>query len=75
LLRRDARTPSGRPLACLILRDKLSVIVKHMLKVSDNDSAETLLRMTALAAGRPAWPPEDRYERGGADDAEQATGP
>lgn len=34
--------------------DKLSVIVEHMLKVSDNDIAETLLRMTALAAGRPA---------------------
>ncbi|GAA3804227.1 D-alanyl-D-alanine carboxypeptidase/D-alanyl-D-alanine-endopeptidase [Streptomyces phyllanthi] len=34
--------------------DKLSTIVKHMLKVSDNDIAETLLRMTALGAGRPA---------------------
>ncbi|MFG2556248.1 D-alanyl-D-alanine carboxypeptidase/D-alanyl-D-alanine-endopeptidase [Streptomyces sp. NPDC048581] len=34
--------------------DKLSKIVKHMLKVSDNDIAETLLRMTALGAGRPA---------------------
>ncbi|WP_225824398.1 D-alanyl-D-alanine carboxypeptidase/D-alanyl-D-alanine-endopeptidase [Streptomyces naphthomycinicus] len=34
--------------------DKLSVIVRHMLKVSDNDVAETLLRTTALAAGRPA---------------------
>ncbi|MFF4398196.1 D-alanyl-D-alanine carboxypeptidase/D-alanyl-D-alanine-endopeptidase [Streptomyces sp. NPDC001480] len=34
--------------------DQLSVIVKHMLKVSDNDIAETLLRMTALASGRPA---------------------
>jgi D-alanyl-D-alanine carboxypeptidase/D-alanyl-D-alanine-endopeptidase (penicillin-binding protein 4) len=33
---------------------KLSGIVKHMLKVSDNDVAETLLRTTALAAGRPA---------------------
>jgi D-alanyl-D-alanine carboxypeptidase/D-alanyl-D-alanine-endopeptidase (penicillin-binding protein 4) len=32
----------------------LSAIVEHMLKVSDNDFAETLLRMTALAAGRPA---------------------
>ncbi|MEV5842912.1 D-alanyl-D-alanine carboxypeptidase/D-alanyl-D-alanine-endopeptidase [Streptomyces sp. NPDC051985] len=32
----------------------LSAVVKHMLKVSDNDIAETLLRMTALAAGRPA---------------------
>ncbi|MFF4703432.1 D-alanyl-D-alanine carboxypeptidase/D-alanyl-D-alanine endopeptidase [Streptomyces sp. NPDC001288] len=32
----------------------LSAIVEHMLKVSDNDSAETLLRATALAAGRPA---------------------
>ncbi len=32
----------------------LSAIVEHMLKVSDNDIAETLLRMTALAAGRPA---------------------
>ncbi|MFJ9627354.1 D-alanyl-D-alanine carboxypeptidase/D-alanyl-D-alanine-endopeptidase [Streptomyces sp. NPDC101175] len=34
--------------------DKLSVLVKHMLKVSDNDYAETLLRMTALGAGRQA---------------------
>ncbi|MFE0455180.1 D-alanyl-D-alanine carboxypeptidase/D-alanyl-D-alanine-endopeptidase [Streptomyces sp. NPDC058914] len=34
--------------------DQLSVIVKHMLKVSDNDIAETLLRTTALTAGRPA---------------------
>ncbi|MEU8930834.1 D-alanyl-D-alanine carboxypeptidase/D-alanyl-D-alanine-endopeptidase [Streptomyces sp. NPDC048409] len=32
----------------------LSAIVEHMLKVSDNDIAETLLRATALAAGRPA---------------------
>ncbi|WP_327406240.1 D-alanyl-D-alanine carboxypeptidase/D-alanyl-D-alanine-endopeptidase [Streptomyces sp. NBC_01288] len=32
----------------------LSSIVEHMLKVSDNDIAETLLRSTALAAGRPA---------------------
>ena len=34
--------------------DQLSVVVRHMLKVSDNDIAETLLRMTALHAGRPA---------------------
>ncbi|MET9832193.1 D-alanyl-D-alanine carboxypeptidase/D-alanyl-D-alanine-endopeptidase [Streptomyces sp. NPDC006385] len=34
--------------------DKLSKIVKHMLKVSDNNIAETLLRMTALGAGRSA---------------------
>ncbi|MET7487226.1 D-alanyl-D-alanine carboxypeptidase/D-alanyl-D-alanine-endopeptidase [Streptomyces sp. NPDC005538] len=34
--------------------EKLSAIVKHMLKVSDNNIAETLLRMTALGAGRPA---------------------
>lgn len=34
--------------------DELSTIVKHMLKVSDNNIAETLLRMTALGAGRPA---------------------
>lgn len=54
LLRRDARTPSAGLLTCLSLRDKLSVIVKHMLEVSDNDSAETPLRTTALAAGRPA---------------------
>ncbi|MEU9456446.1 D-alanyl-D-alanine carboxypeptidase/D-alanyl-D-alanine-endopeptidase [Streptomyces sp. NPDC048277] len=33
---------------------KLSAIVKQMLKVSDNDIAETLLRMTALESGRPA---------------------
>lgn len=33
---------------------KLSGIVEHMLKVSDNNIAETLLRMTALGAGRPA---------------------
>ncbi|MFJ8061941.1 D-alanyl-D-alanine carboxypeptidase/D-alanyl-D-alanine-endopeptidase [Streptomyces sp. NPDC096142] len=32
----------------------LSAVVEHMLKVSDNDIAETLLRMTALGAGRPA---------------------
>jgi D-alanyl-D-alanine carboxypeptidase/D-alanyl-D-alanine-endopeptidase (penicillin-binding protein 4) len=32
----------------------LSAVVEHMLKVSDNDIAETLLRMTALASGRPA---------------------
>ncbi|MGW1617580.1 D-alanyl-D-alanine carboxypeptidase/D-alanyl-D-alanine endopeptidase [Streptomyces sp. NPDC002172] len=31
---------------------KLSAIVEHMLKVSDNDIAETLLRMTAIGAGR-----------------------
>ncbi|GGM95320.1 D-alanyl-D-alanine carboxypeptidase/D-alanyl-D-alanine endopeptidase [Streptomyces fuscichromogenes] len=31
--------------------DTLSTIVKHMLKVSDNDIAETLLRMTAIGAG------------------------
>ncbi|GAB2959027.1 D-alanyl-D-alanine carboxypeptidase/D-alanyl-D-alanine-endopeptidase [Streptomyces pseudoechinosporeus] len=34
--------------------DKLSTTVKHMLKVSDNDIAETLLRQTAIGAGRPA---------------------
>ncbi|MFE3167695.1 D-alanyl-D-alanine carboxypeptidase/D-alanyl-D-alanine-endopeptidase [Streptomyces sp. NPDC059224] len=34
--------------------DVLSAVVEHMLKVSDNDIAETLLRTTALAAGRPA---------------------
>jgi serine-type D-Ala-D-Ala carboxypeptidase/endopeptidase (penicillin-binding protein 4) len=33
---------------------KLSEIVKHMLKVSDSSIAETLLRMTALGAGRQA---------------------
>lgn len=33
---------------------KLSRIVRRMLKVSDNDIAESLLRMTALGAGRPA---------------------
>lgn len=32
----------------------LSDIVHKMIKVSDNDIAETLLRMTALGAGRPA---------------------
>ncbi|MER6421772.1 D-alanyl-D-alanine carboxypeptidase/D-alanyl-D-alanine-endopeptidase [Streptomyces sp. NPDC001137] len=32
----------------------LSDIVHHMLKVSDNNIAETLLRMTALGAGQPA---------------------
>lgn len=32
----------------------LSDLVHHMIKVSDNNYAETLLRMTALAAGRPA---------------------
>ncbi|MER6534213.1 D-alanyl-D-alanine carboxypeptidase/D-alanyl-D-alanine-endopeptidase [Streptomyces sp900105755] len=32
--------------------DRLSAIVEHMLKVSDNDIAETLLRMTAIGAGR-----------------------
>ncbi|MFG2574120.1 D-alanyl-D-alanine carboxypeptidase/D-alanyl-D-alanine-endopeptidase [Streptomyces sp. NPDC048481] len=32
----------------------LSEIVHRMIKVSDNDVAETLLRATALAAGRPA---------------------
>lgn len=32
----------------------LADIVKHMLKTSDNNIAETLLRMTALRAGRPA---------------------
>ena len=32
----------------------LSAIVKQMLKKSDNDIAETLLRMTAVGAGRPA---------------------
>jgi D-alanyl-D-alanine carboxypeptidase/D-alanyl-D-alanine-endopeptidase (penicillin-binding protein 4) len=33
---------------------KLSDIVHHMIKVSDNNIAETLLRMTALRAGQPA---------------------
>lgn len=33
---------------------ELSVIVKRMLKTSDNDIAETLLRMTGLASGRQA---------------------
>lgn len=33
--------------------DKPSKIVKHMLKVSDNDIADTLLRMTAIDAGPP----------------------
>jgi serine-type D-Ala-D-Ala carboxypeptidase/endopeptidase (penicillin-binding protein 4) len=33
---------------------KLSAIVKKMLKTSDNNTAETLLRMTAIGAGRPA---------------------
>ncbi|MFF7475777.1 D-alanyl-D-alanine carboxypeptidase/D-alanyl-D-alanine-endopeptidase [Streptomyces sp. NPDC008092] len=32
--------------------DRLSAVVEHMLKVSDNDIAETLLRMTAIGAGR-----------------------
>ncbi|POX60472.1 D-alanyl-D-alanine carboxypeptidase/D-alanyl-D-alanine-endopeptidase [Streptomyces sp. Ru62] len=32
----------------------LADIVQHMLKTSDNNIAETLLRMTALRAGRPA---------------------
>ncbi|KUN03472.1 peptidase S13 [Streptomyces yokosukanensis] len=32
----------------------LSAVVRTMLKRSDNDIAETLLRMTALGAGRPA---------------------
>ncbi|MFF4121282.1 D-alanyl-D-alanine carboxypeptidase/D-alanyl-D-alanine endopeptidase [Streptomyces sp. NPDC001714] len=32
--------------------DRLSTIVEHMLKVSDNDIAETLLRMTAIGADR-----------------------
>ncbi|WP_371578623.1 D-alanyl-D-alanine carboxypeptidase/D-alanyl-D-alanine-endopeptidase [Streptomyces sp. NBC_01314] len=34
--------------------DKLSTVVKQMLKVSDNDIAESLLRLTALGAGRSA---------------------
>ncbi|MFF5358214.1 D-alanyl-D-alanine carboxypeptidase/D-alanyl-D-alanine-endopeptidase [Streptomyces scabiei] len=33
---------------------KLSAVVKQMLKVSDNDIAESLLRLTALGAGRSA---------------------
>ncbi|MEU6554334.1 D-alanyl-D-alanine carboxypeptidase/D-alanyl-D-alanine-endopeptidase [Streptomyces sp. NPDC046915] len=33
---------------------ELSTTVEHMLKVSDNNIAETLLRMTALGAGRSA---------------------
>ncbi|MFD9043505.1 D-alanyl-D-alanine carboxypeptidase/D-alanyl-D-alanine endopeptidase [Streptomyces bottropensis] len=33
---------------------KLSSVVKQMLKVSDNDIAESLLRLTALGAGRSA---------------------
>ncbi|MFJ7041897.1 D-alanyl-D-alanine carboxypeptidase/D-alanyl-D-alanine-endopeptidase [Streptomyces sp. NPDC101112] len=33
---------------------KLSDIVHRMIKVSDNNIAETLLRMTALGAGQPA---------------------
>jgi D-alanyl-D-alanine carboxypeptidase/D-alanyl-D-alanine-endopeptidase (penicillin-binding protein 4) len=36
------------------LSPTLSTIVHQMIKVSDNNIAETLLRMTALAAGRPA---------------------
>lgn len=34
--------------------ETVSEIVKSMLKKSDNNTAETLLRMTALATGRPA---------------------
>lgn len=34
--------------------EALSTIVKHMLKVSDNNIAESLLRTTALGAGRTA---------------------
>ncbi|WP_328223657.1 D-alanyl-D-alanine carboxypeptidase/D-alanyl-D-alanine endopeptidase [Streptomyces sp. NBC_00310] len=34
--------------------DKLSTVVKRMLKVSDNDIAESLLRLTALGADRSA---------------------
>ncbi|MFF7983468.1 D-alanyl-D-alanine carboxypeptidase/D-alanyl-D-alanine-endopeptidase [Streptomyces sp. NPDC007901] len=43
----DAHVASHRSAA-------LSAVVQQMLKVSDNDVAETLLRMTALSAGRPA---------------------
>ncbi|MGW7298427.1 D-alanyl-D-alanine carboxypeptidase/D-alanyl-D-alanine endopeptidase [Streptomyces sp. NPDC054829] len=45
---------SGDTMVARHQSDQLSVIVKHMLKVSDNDIAESLLRTTAPAAGRPA---------------------
>ncbi|MFF4901310.1 D-alanyl-D-alanine carboxypeptidase/D-alanyl-D-alanine-endopeptidase [Streptomyces sp. NPDC001068] len=51
-----ARATAGTGAALLAQHQSgaLSDIVEHMLKVSDNDIAETLLRATALAAGRPA---------------------
>ncbi|MFF7755269.1 D-alanyl-D-alanine carboxypeptidase/D-alanyl-D-alanine-endopeptidase [Streptomyces sp. NPDC007971] len=48
---------TARPTDVLVARHKsapLSDIVRTMLKHSDNNIAETVLRMTALGAGRPA---------------------
>jgi D-alanyl-D-alanine carboxypeptidase/D-alanyl-D-alanine-endopeptidase (penicillin-binding protein 4) len=50
---RGMAAPAGVPVA-RHLSPTLSTIVHHMIKVSDNNIAETLLRMTALATGRPA---------------------
>ncbi|MGP3983369.1 D-alanyl-D-alanine carboxypeptidase/D-alanyl-D-alanine endopeptidase [Streptomyces sp. KR80] len=50
---RGQASPTDVPVA-QHLSPKLSTIVSRMLKVSDNNIAETLLRMTALAAGQPA---------------------
>jgi D-alanyl-D-alanine carboxypeptidase/D-alanyl-D-alanine-endopeptidase (penicillin-binding protein 4) len=50
---RGTAASTGVPVA-QHLSPTLSTIVHQMIKVSDNNIAETLLRMTALATGRPA---------------------
>ncbi|MFF4040327.1 D-alanyl-D-alanine carboxypeptidase/D-alanyl-D-alanine-endopeptidase [Streptomyces sp. NPDC001816] len=53
----DVTRATARPTDVPVAQHKsapLSNIVHTMLKHSDNDIAETLLRMTALGAGRPA---------------------
>ncbi|MGW7383328.1 D-alanyl-D-alanine carboxypeptidase/D-alanyl-D-alanine endopeptidase [Streptomyces sp. NPDC054794] len=53
----DVTRATARPTDVPVAQHKsapLSGIVRTMLKHSDNNIAETLLRMTALAAGRPA---------------------
>ncbi|WP_031173890.1 D-alanyl-D-alanine carboxypeptidase/D-alanyl-D-alanine endopeptidase [Streptomyces durhamensis] len=53
----DVTRATARPTDVPVARHRsapLSGIVHTMLKHSDNDVAETLLRMTALGAGRPA---------------------
>lgn len=48
------RTPRGARLLARVRGDRLSAIVTRMLLASDNDHAEALHRLAAVATGRPA---------------------